>query len=102
MIARAGGLDQGNIGLNLADARQRGLESNILFLAGSAINSIKNEQGNSDAAVGAEAMLQAIELHYSGKLDGVPAKGVYLRIGSLSQIWQIRFASGSTAPALRK
>jgi ribulose-bisphosphate carboxylase large chain len=71
MIARAGGLDQGNIGLNLADARRRGLESNILFLAGSAINGIKNDKGIPDAAVGAEAMLQAIELHYSGKLDGI-------------------------------
>jgi ribulose-bisphosphate carboxylase large chain len=71
MIARAGGLDQGNIGLNLADARRRGLESNILFLAGSAINSIKNDRGVPDAAIGAEAMIQAIELHYSGSLDGV-------------------------------
>jgi ribulose-bisphosphate carboxylase large chain len=79
MIARAGGLDQGNIGLNLADARKRGLESNILFLAGSAINSIKNERGIPDAAIGAEAMIQAIELHYSGKLDGV-APHEYLHV----------------------
>ena len=42
MIARAGALDQGNIGLNLADAEKRGLSENVLFLAGSAINSIKN------------------------------------------------------------
>ena len=40
MIARAGGLDQGNIILNLADAERRGLSESILFLAGSAINSI--------------------------------------------------------------
>jgi ribulose-bisphosphate carboxylase large chain len=85
MIARAGGLDQGNIGLNLADARQRGLESNILFLAGSAINSIKNEQGVSDAAVGAEAMLQAIELHYSGKLDGVPPQEYIYELAALAK-----------------
>ena len=45
MIARAGGLDQGNIILNLVDAERRGLAANILFLAGSAINSIKNAQG---------------------------------------------------------
>src|SRR5262249_48323599 len=43
MIARAGGLDQGNICMNLADAEARGISENILFLAGSAINSIKNE-----------------------------------------------------------
>jgi hypothetical protein len=34
MIARAGGLDQGNIILNLADAELRGLSECILFLAG--------------------------------------------------------------------
>ena len=48
MIARAGGLDQGNIILNLADAERRGLSPNILFLAGSAINSVKNAQGQPD------------------------------------------------------
>ena len=48
MIARAGGLDQGNIVLNLIDAERRGLAANILFLAGSAINSIKNAAGRPD------------------------------------------------------
>jgi len=73
MIARAGGLDQGNIGLNLADAEERGLSSGILFLAGSAINSIRNAAGKYDTALGAEAMQQAIDVHRSGALRGVPA-----------------------------
>jgi ribulose 1,5-bisphosphate carboxylase large subunit-like protein len=72
MIVRAGALDQGNIGLNLADAEARGMSENILFLAGSAINSIKNPAGKADPQLGAQAMLQAIEIHQSGKLKGVP------------------------------
>src|SRR5205814_5846596 len=72
MIARAGGLDQGNICANLADAEKRGISENILFLAGSAINSIKNAQGKPDAKVGAEAMMQALEVHRSGELADVP------------------------------
>jgi ribulose-bisphosphate carboxylase large chain len=71
MIARAGGLDQGNIILNLADAERRGLASNVLFLAGSAINSIKNAQGRPDPKLGAEAMLQALQVHRSGELAGI-------------------------------
>jgi ribulose-bisphosphate carboxylase large chain len=70
MIARAGGLDQGNIILNLADAERRGLSPNVLFLAGSAINSIKNAAGRPDPALGSEAMLQALEVHRSGELAG--------------------------------
>jgi hypothetical protein len=72
MIARAGGLDQGNIGLNLADAERKGINENILFLAGSAINSIKNAQGKPDPKIGAEAMLQALDIHRSGELSDVP------------------------------
>ncbi len=68
MIARAGGLDQGNIILNLADAERRGLAANILFLAGSAINSIKNAKAKPDPKLGSEAMLQALEVHRSGAL----------------------------------
>ncbi len=71
MIARAGGLDQGNIILNLADAERRGLAAGVLFLAGSAINSIKNADGQPDAKLGTEAMLQALELHRSGELADV-------------------------------
>jgi ribulose 1,5-bisphosphate carboxylase large subunit-like protein len=70
MIARAGGLDQGNIVLNLADAEQRGLSEHILFLAGSAINSIKNAAGRPNPRLGAEAMRQALEVHRSGELRG--------------------------------
>ncbi|MCC6579804.1 MAG: hypothetical protein IT440_05135 [Phycisphaeraceae bacterium] len=71
MIVRAGGLDQGNIGLNIADAEQRGLSADVLFLAGSAINSIKNAAGKYDPRLGAEAMTQAIDVHRSGELRGV-------------------------------
>ena len=52
MIVRAGGLDQGNIFLNLADAEKRGLTEGVLFLAGSAINSIKNADGKPDPRLG--------------------------------------------------
>jgi ribulose-bisphosphate carboxylase large chain len=72
MIARAGGLDQGNICMNLADAEARGISENVLFLAGSAINSIKNVQGKYDPKLGAEAMQQALDVHRSGELRDVP------------------------------
>jgi ribulose-bisphosphate carboxylase large chain len=78
MIARAGGLDQGNIGLNLADGERRGLSANILFLAGSAINSIKDSNGHTDPRIGAEAMQQALEVHQSGELNDVP-EDAYVR-----------------------
>ena len=45
----------------------------VLFLAGSAINSIKNSAGKADAKLGAEAMTQALEVHRSGELREVPA-----------------------------
>jgi len=74
MIVRAGALDQGNIGLNLADVEKRGIMDKVLFLAGSAINSIKNAKGKPDPKLGAEAMLQALEVHRSGELRGVSAE----------------------------
>ncbi len=74
MIVRAGALDQGNIGLNLADAEKRGLTASVLFLAGSAINSIKNSSGQADPRLGAEAMMQAIDVHRSGELREFPAE----------------------------
>lgn len=85
MIARAGALDQGNIGLNLADAEKRGLGSNILFLAGSAINSIKNPQGFADPAYGAEAMLQAIEIYRSGEMQDTPADDHLLHLAAVAK-----------------
>jgi ribulose-bisphosphate carboxylase large chain len=72
-IVRAGALDQGNIGLNLVDAARRGLTESVLFLAGSAINSINNAQGKADPRLGAQAMLEAIEVHRSRALVDVPA-----------------------------
>lgn len=72
MIARAGGLDQGNIILNLEDGARRGMTESLLFLAGSAINSIKGENGNPDPQLGAEAMTQAVEVFRSGAVRDVP------------------------------
>jgi ribulose 1,5-bisphosphate carboxylase large subunit-like protein len=72
MITRAGALDQGNIILNLQDVESKGNAQNVLFLAGSAINSIKDKSGRTDPRLGLEAMLQAIEVHRSGALSGVP------------------------------
>ena len=63
MIARAGGLDQGNIIQNLLDIEKTSDVKNYLFLAGSAINSIKNSQGQADPAIGAEAMEQIVSLY---------------------------------------
>jgi ribulose 1,5-bisphosphate carboxylase large subunit-like protein len=71
MIARAGGLDQGNIAMNLADVEQRGLGANVLFLAGSAINSIKNDRGQYDPQRGALAMQEALDVYRSGQLHNV-------------------------------
>ena len=62
MMARAGGLDQGNIIPNLLDVRAGGDAGHYLFLAGSAINGIKNRQGEYDPALGAEAMKQALHV----------------------------------------
>ena len=65
-------LDQGNLILNLQELETRGNAQNVMFLAGSAINSIKNAQGRYDPRVGLEAMVQAIEVHRSGELRDTP------------------------------
>ena len=70
MITRAGALDQGNLILNLQDLESKGIAQNVLFLAGSAINTIKDKDGKPDPRIGLEAMLQAIEVHRSGELEG--------------------------------
>ena len=85
MIVRAGGLDQGNICMNLADAEDRGLSAGVLFLAGSAINSIKNPAGRADPVVGAAAMRQALEVHESGALRDVPAGEQVQALAGLSE-----------------
>ena len=72
-IVRAGALDQGNISLNLADVERRGISDSVMFLAGSAINSIKDASGKPNPRLGAEAMEQAIALHRGGELGGVSA-----------------------------
>jgi ribulose 1,5-bisphosphate carboxylase large subunit-like protein len=72
MITRAGALDQGNIILNLEDLQSKGIAQNVLFLAGSAINSIKGKDGKPDPRIGLEAMIQAIDIHQSGEVRGIP------------------------------
>jgi hypothetical protein len=49
------------------------LSEHILFLAGSAINSVKNARGKPDPKLGAEAMMQALEVHRGGELRDVSA-----------------------------
>ncbi len=70
MISRAGGLDQGNIILNLRDAKERGFGDGVLFLAGSAINSVKDASGKASADLGSQAMMEAIEAYYTGAVTG--------------------------------
>jgi ribulose 1,5-bisphosphate carboxylase large subunit-like protein len=72
MITRAGALDQGNLILNLQDLEAEGIAQNVLFLAGSAINTIKGRNGKPDPRIGLEAMLQAIDVHRSGALSDTP------------------------------
>ncbi|MSU21281.1 MAG: hypothetical protein EXS30_07780 [Pedosphaera sp.] len=85
MIVRAGSLDQGNIGLNLADAERREITENVLFLAGSAINSIKNAKGKADPKLGAEAMSQAVEVHHAGELRDIPIQKHLAALVKLAQ-----------------
>ncbi len=85
MITRAGGLDQGNIILNLQDLEARGTAQNVLFLAGSAINSIKNAKGEPDPQLGLEALTQAIDLHRSGDLNGVAVEGHLAALVNVAQ-----------------
>lgn len=73
MIARAGGLDQGNIILNLHDIKKRNYnESNFLMLAGSAINEWKDEAGKYNPRGGAMAMEQAIEIYENYSFEAEP------------------------------
>ncbi len=89
MLVRAGALDQGNIGLNLADAEKRALSENILFLAGSAINSLKRPDGTVEAQLGIQAMLQAIEIHQSGELRDVPPDEHLAALAAVAQRRQL-------------
>lgn len=66
MMARAGGLDQGNIIINLMDVAGGAGSGNYLFLAGSAINGIKNADHEYTPALGAEAMKQAVQVFQDG------------------------------------
>ena len=72
MISRAGGLDQGNLILNLMDAAEHLPEGGVLYLAGSAINSYKGSNGKPDSRLGAQAMREALDLWRAGEApDGI-------------------------------
>lgn len=86
MMARAGGLDQGNIIQNLMDATQSGGISNYLFLAGSAINGIKDASGKYNPKVGALAMRQALEVF---------ERGVYSSPGEITPTSLRAYAEGN-------
>jgi ribulose-bisphosphate carboxylase large chain len=85
MITRAGALDQGNLILNLQELETRGNAQNVMFLAGSAINSIKDSQGHYNPRVGLEAMVQAIEVHRSGDLRDTPIDDHLSALKALAQ-----------------
>ncbi len=92
MIARAGGLDQGNIIDNLADVAAGAGMNHYLFLAGSAINGIKNERGVYDPALGAEAMRQAVAVFRSGDYSGAGT-------GDVKALKRLALSRGMTALA---
>lgn len=85
MITRAGGLDQGNLIPNMMDVERRGLTPNVMFLAGSAINSIKNADGEYDPTLGAEAMMQALDVYKAGTLRDVPLDGHLAALADLAR-----------------
>jgi ribulose-bisphosphate carboxylase large chain len=98
MISRAGALDQGNLILNLQDLESKGIAQNVLFLAGSAINTIKDKAGKPDPRIGLEAMLQAIDVHRSGDLNDVPMEGHLAALAALAK----RKNLGALGEALRQ
>ncbi len=105
MIVRAGGLDQGNIGLNLAEVESRDATEGVLYLAGSAINSIKNGHGKPDPKYCAEAMMQAIEIHRSGELIDVPMDDharALMAIAERKQLRPLQDALAQRYPELAK
>ena len=69
-----------------------------LFLAGSAINTIKDSQGRPDPRIGLEAMLQTIDVHRSGEMRGVPIDRHLEALYDLSR----RKNLGELAEALRQ
>ncbi|MFI5456993.1 MAG: RuBisCO large subunit C-terminal-like domain-containing protein [Isosphaerales bacterium] len=85
MITRAGALDQGNLILNLQDLEAKGIAQNVLFLAGSAINTIKDKNGKPDPRIGLDAMLQAIEVHRSGELKDTPMEEHLAALAALAE-----------------
>ena len=61
------------------------MTDSILFMAGSAINSIKNAAGRSDPKLGSEAMMEALEAHRSGELRNVPIEEHVRKLVAVAQ-----------------
>ncbi len=57
----------------------------MLFLAGSAINSIKGKDGKADPRIGLEALIQAIEIHQSGELKGIAMEEHLAALAAVAQ-----------------
>ncbi len=93
MIARAGGLDQGNIILNLLDASKHLPKGQVLYLAGSAINSLVGCNGQPDPTLGAQAMREAVALWQSGE---APAD-IKEPLGHVRAIYELAQAKGLNA-----
>jgi hypothetical protein len=96
MIARAGGLDQGNILLNLADAAKHLPPGQALYLAGSAINSLAGKDGRPDLKLGAEAMREALGLWQRGEVS-VDGQSALEHVRALHDIAQARGLVALTA-----
>ncbi len=64
VCVRAGGLDQGNLLRNLHECADK--KGNFLFLMGSAINSIKNDEGEHDIRVAMAAIKEIFAMYEEG------------------------------------
>ena len=69
MLARSGGLDQGNLIINLEDINKKRVIGNYLLLCGSAINGHKNDKGMEDPQGGIRAIRQAIAAYEDFDFD---------------------------------
>ncbi len=102
MIARAGGLDQGNVIGNLADIERHGDVRGYLLLAGSAINGYTDEAGRADPRGGAEAMRQALAAYNDAEFDNtaaphLPRLRAYARrhgLAELTRALELRYGPG--------
>lgn len=93
ICVRAGGLDQGNLLTNLHACRHK--FNDYLFLMGSAINSIKNEDGQYDTQIAIQAIREILTLFQAGVNIENPAALHHLamteKLSALKQCLQQRY-----------